>query len=74
MLNDMVRTVSVVVNGERHDVSPGTTVAELVLAWSCPPEGIAVARNREVVPRSRWDSTALERDDQVEIVTATAGG
>jgi thiamine biosynthesis protein ThiS len=67
-------TLSVMVNGASHDVTPGTTVAELVAAWSCPPEGIAVSRNREVVPRSRWASTTLQGDDLVEIVTAAAGG
>ena len=38
------------------------------------PDGIAVARNREVVPRSAWPSTDLMADDRVEIVAAAAGG
>jgi sulfur carrier protein len=64
----------VVVNGEPHPVAAGTTVADLVSRWCRSPEGIAVARNREVVPRSEWATTALAGADVIEIVTAAAGG
>ncbi len=66
--------LQVVVNGERRCLPDGTTVADVV-AGHCPtPEGIAVARNREVVPKSAWASTVLAGGDRVEIVTAAAGG
>ncbi len=64
----------VVVNGRPHPVAAGTTVADLVSSWCRSPEGIAVARNREVVPRSEWATTALSGADVIEIVTAAAGG
>jgi sulfur carrier protein len=64
----------VVVNGEAHVVVVGATVADLVTRWCGSPAGIAVARNREVVPRSEWATTALSARDVVEIVTAAAGG
>jgi sulfur carrier protein len=64
----------VVVNGAPHPLAPGATVADLVSVWCRSPDGIAVARNREVVPRSEWDSTPLSAHDVVEIVTAAAGG
>ncbi len=50
------------------------TVADLVSSWCTSPDGIAVARNREVVPRSEWATTLLSDHDVVEIVTAAAGG
>jgi len=68
------RELPVVVNGERCAVPGGTTVADLVAQRCASPDGIAVARNREVVPRSTWSSTALAGGDRVEIVTAAAGG
>ena len=61
-------------NGEPHPVTAGATVADLVSSWCASPDGIAVARNREVVPRSEWATTALSARDVVEIVTAAAGG
>jgi sulfur carrier protein len=65
---------AVVVNGEAHVVVAGATVADLVSSWCRSPAGVAVARNREVVPRSEWATTALSPRDVVEIVTAAAGG
>jgi sulfur carrier protein len=62
------------VNGEPHPMEPGATVADLVSSWCASPDGIAVARNREVVPRSEWSTTPLSARDVVEIVTAAAGG
>jgi sulfur carrier protein len=62
------------VNGVTTDLAPGTTVADLV-ADRCPsPRGVAVAVNGEVVPRSAWEATAVATGDDVEIVTAAAGG
>jgi len=67
-------TLSIEVNGRDTVVATGTTVAALVAQWCDSPDGIAVARNREVVPRSAWPSTDLRADDRVEIVAAAAGG
>jgi len=36
--------------------------------------GIAVAVNQAVVPRSEWSSTAISDGDRIEIVTAVQGG
>jgi len=75
----MQRTVSnpelpVVVNGLPCRVAGGTTVADVVSRHCASPDGIAVARNREVIPRGAWSSTVLADGDRVEIVTAAAGG
>ena len=67
-------TMAIEVNGSPVVVADGTTVATLVTEWCASPDGIAVARNREVVPRSAWPSTGLRPDDRVEIVSAAAGG
>ncbi len=66
--------LGILVNGTARVVAPGATVADLVSSWCTSPDGIAVARNREVVPRSEWGTTPLAPHDVVEIVTAAAGG
>jgi sulfur carrier protein len=66
--------LDIVVNGEQRALHLGATVADLVRAWCPSPDGIAVARNREVVPRSEWSTTPLAPQDRVEIVAAAAGG
>jgi sulfur carrier protein len=64
----------VMVNGAPWEGPPGTTVAALVAQWCASPRGIAVARNGDVVPKSSWEATQITSGDQIEIVTAAAGG
>jgi sulfur carrier protein len=65
---------AVLVNGEPDEVAEGTTVADLVDRHRDSPRGVAVARNEEVVPRSRWDATVVAEGDRLEILTAAQGG
>jgi len=69
-----LRTVSVSVNGQPREIVAGTTVAVLVQELGAGPRGIAVAIDREVVPRSSWEDVVVEEGAQVEVVTAAAGG
>jgi sulfur carrier protein len=62
------------VNGAPADLAPGSTVADLVAERCASPKGVAVAVNGEVVPRSTWGTTTVGTGDDVEIVTAAAGG
>jgi sulfur carrier protein len=66
--------VTVTLNGEPRDVSPGTTVAQLVGLLTDQPTGVAAAVNGEVLPRRFWAGTPLADRDQVEVVTAVQGG
>ena len=71
--------MNITVNGEASTVSDGSTVAELVDALlaelrSGQRGGVAVAVNEDVVPRARWEDTALKPGDRVEILTAVQGG
>jgi sulfur carrier protein len=70
----MLKTMDVVVNGASEQFDPATTVAEVVDRVCPSPEGVAVARNGDVVPRSAWTHTALGTGDRLEILTAAAGG
>ena len=67
-------TIQVTVNGERHAVSPQTTLGELVAVVTELATGVAAALNGEVVPRGSWPRTQLRDGDQVEVVTAVQGG
>jgi sulfur carrier protein len=63
-----------IVNGAPVDLAPGTTVAEMVAAHVDSQRGIAVAVDREVIPRSAWGTTVVASGATVEIVSAVAGG
>jgi len=66
--------VTVTVNGERRELSEGTTVAALVAGLGTGGRGVAVAVNAEVVSRSRWEGTPLQPGDRVEVLGAAQGG
>jgi sulfur carrier protein len=50
------------------------TITELLDAREIRREGIAVAVNGEIVPRSEWSYVRVGPDASVEVVTAAAGG
>ena len=66
----------VLVNGEAREVTPGTTVAEVVesLPGALQGRGVAVALDGEVVPHTQWERTELGDGDRVEVVVAVQGG
>ena len=57
-------------------VARRATVADAVDASGAPEsrDGVAVAVDGEVVPRSRWDDRPLAEGDQVEVLQAVQGG
>ncbi len=67
-------TVQVTVNGVATDVAEDITVDELVTERGKGHDRIAVARNGDVVPRSRWAATQLSPGDDLEVLAPTAGG
>jgi sulfur carrier protein len=67
-------SISITINGAAHEISAGTTVADVVAIAAPSPKGIAVAVNAEVVPRSGWGTTAVVDGDRVELLTAAQGG
>lgn len=64
----------VTLNGEPREVADGATVAALVALLGAGGRGVAVALAGEVVPRARWEETAVADGDRVEVVAAIQGG
>ena len=62
------------VNGEPRSIAPGASVARLIEELALTGKRIAVERNGEIVPRSRYGETELAEGDQLEIVVAVGGG
>ena len=66
--------MTVVVNGRPRAVEPGSTVADLLTALGLPADGVAVAVDGRVVPRSEHAARALAPDARVEVLRAVGGG
>ena len=52
----------------------GSSVAALIETLGLDRRKVAVERNREIVPRSRYETVALADCDQIEIVHFIGGG
>ena len=61
-------------NGEPHTTPDGATLAEFLDSLGLPRTGIAVERNREIVPKSTYGVTILSDGDLIEIVQFVGGG
>jgi thiamine biosynthesis protein ThiS len=66
--------IEIVLNGAVRRVAAGTSVAELLRAWTERPELVAVERNRLLVPRARHADVRLAAGDELEFVTLVGGG
>lgn len=65
--------MQVIINGEQTELASGTSVRELVEQLGIQGK-VAIEVNREIVPRSRFDSHDLKEGDRIEIVRAIGGG
>lgn len=64
----------VTVNGDAREIGSGTTVAALLGELLDGPNGVVVALNEELVPRSLWRDIVLQAHDRLEVLTASQGG
>jgi sulfur carrier protein len=71
---DATPPLSIRVNGESRTLPAGASVAALVEALGLAGRKLAVAVNREVVPRGRYAARLLADGDRVEILEAVGGG
>lgn len=62
------------VNGEAASAPDSVTVAAFLERLGLPQKGVAVERNREIVPKSAYGTTQLADGDRIEIVQFVGGG
>jgi thiamine biosynthesis protein ThiS len=66
--------VQIKVNGEMRDFTAPISVATLAETLKLNPKQVAIERNLEIVPRSRYNETLLSDGDAIEIVQFIGGG
>ena len=69
-----IEVIQLTVNGQRQRPEAVTNVTRLLEALELAGKRVAVEKNGEIVPRSRYADTALADGDQLEIVVAVGGG
>ena len=66
--------VQIVVNGTPRDIPKKMNVKELVAFLGFDQRTIAIGRNEEVLPKSKFKSTSIEPGDRIDVVHFVAGG
>jgi sulfur carrier protein len=67
-------SICVTVNGSPREFSSPPTFSQLVDELALAGRRIAVERNGEIVPRSRFPDARLADGDRIEVVVAVGGG
>ena len=76
MCRNHTEKMKIRVNAEEKTVVPNLNIHDLLIALELNPmqAGIAVAVNREVIPKTKWQTTELHENSDVEIIRAVQGG
>jgi len=66
--------ITVSINGSPRLLQDSTSVATLIKELGFTGKRIALERNGEIVPRSRYAEQQLSDGDRLEVVVAVGGG
>ncbi len=70
----MTAEVAVTVNGAPMRLPAGASVSDLLARLGVATPRVAVERNREILPKSRYGETPLADGDVFEVVELVGGG
>jgi len=68
--------MEVQINGQTYTLTSSATLIDALKALNIAEDrqGIAIAVQSAVIPRSEWGGHALQKGDAIEVVTAAQGG
>ncbi len=66
--------IQIELNGAPYELELNQNVDALIEKLSLSGKAIAVAINRQIVPRNQWQQRQLQAADQVDVVRAIGGG
>lgn len=67
-------SVNLQVNGESQTCAENTTLPQLLIQLNMDPRLVAVEYNGEILHRQFWETTVMQSDDRLEVVTIVGGG
>lgn len=66
--------ITIMLNGDAYPIGKDQSLTSLVAHLNLSGQAIAVAVNRQIIPRSQWQNQLLQADDKVDVVRAIGGG
>ncbi len=65
--------ITFTLNGQTQTVSAETTISDFIATLALPARFV-IEKNHNLLPKSQWSTTIIERNDKIEIITAVGGG
>jgi thiamine biosynthesis protein ThiS len=66
--------MTVTINGERREIPDGLNVNALLEHLGFGNKRVAIERNLDILPRTKWQETQVQSNDSFEIVHFVGGG
>ncbi len=66
--------MKLIINGEDREILKSQNLAQLARELDIQAPNFAIALNKQVIPNSKYATTPIQENDQVEIVHAVGGG
>lgn len=66
--------MKVQVNNKEVKITDASTITQLTEQLELPSQGIAIAVNNKMIPRTEWDKFVLYESDNLVIIKAACGG
>ena len=63
-----------VINGEIREFEALDNLSALINSLQLKSDRVAVELNREIIPRTQWNTTKLQNGDTLEVVHFVGGG
>ena len=66
--------MEITLNGEKYTLEAGSNLVDLIEKLGLNMDKLAIERNLEIVPKSKFAMTIIEEGDKLEIVHFIGGG
>lgn len=66
--------MKVQVNNKDVEITPDSTLTQLTAQLELTVQGIAIAVNNKMIPRTEWEHFSLHENDNLVIIKAACGG
>jgi sulfur carrier protein len=70
----MTAPIRILLNGAPRELPASLTFSQLLDQLALAGQRLAIERNGEIVPRSRFGDERLAEGDRIEVVVAVGGG
>ena len=61
-------------NGQKYRTSANLTLSDLISYFGYNKSLLVIEYNQFICPKPQWDSTFIQENDNIEIVTIVGGG